>query len=238
MRLALLIPLLAAAPLTPAAGPASPVVVELFTSEGCSSCPPADLILAEIEKQLGPQVIVLSEHVDYWDYLGWKDRFSSADFTARQKRYAANIGGDAGVYTPQMVVDGRVGFVGSNGRRATSEIKKAARETKLAVSIVNNGGRLTIETAGVPADAAVLLALTESNIETSVKRGENSGKSLRHTGVVRSWTVLGKPQKGAPFRAEFAPQLSSNWKTGDLQAVVLVEDRGNMRILGAAAVKL
>jgi len=116
-----------------------PVLLELFTSEGCSSCPPADRLLEFIDQKQpvpGADLIVLSEHVDYWDRLGWRDPFSSPQYTARQQEYASKFSGD-GVYTPQLVVDGRFGFVGSDGPEAASAIQKAMRERKIAIAISN-----------------------------------------------------------------------------------------------------
>ena len=116
-----------------------PVLLELFTSEGCSSCPPADRLLEILDQKqpvAGADLIVLSEHVDYWDRLGWKDPFSSSQYTARQQDYTNKYNFD-GVYTPQLVVDGRFGFVGSDGREASSAIQKAIRERKIPIEISN-----------------------------------------------------------------------------------------------------
>jgi hypothetical protein len=120
----------------PGAGPHPPVVVELFTSEGCSSCPPADRLLAEIQEQSRPgaEIIVLSEHVDYWNYIGWRDSFSSKQFSDRQSAYAQTIGSDE-VYTPQMVVDGAAAFIGSDVARATQEIARAATVPKRSLNV-------------------------------------------------------------------------------------------------------
>src|SRR5271156_239270 len=116
-----------------------PVLLELFTSEGCSSCPPADRLLEILDQKqpvAGADLIVLSEHVDYWDRLGWKDPFSSPQYTARQQDYTNKYNFD-GVYTPQLVVDGRFGFVGSDGREASAAIQKAMREQKIPIEISN-----------------------------------------------------------------------------------------------------
>src|SRR5260370_27672595 len=117
-----------------------PVLLELFTSEGCSSCPPADRLLEILdEKQpvAGADLIVLSEHVDYWDRLGWKDPFFSSQFTARQQDYTNRYNLD-GLYTPQLVVDGRYGFVGSDGREASTPVQKAIRAPKNPIPISNS----------------------------------------------------------------------------------------------------
>ena len=125
-----------------------PVLLELFTSEGCSSCPPADRLLEILDQKqpvVGADLIVLSEHVDYWDRLGWKDPFSTSQYTARQQEYTNKFKLD-GVYTPQLVVDGRFGLVGSDGRGASSAIQRALRERKIPMAISNaarDGNRLT-----------------------------------------------------------------------------------------------
>ncbi|MEO8025490.1 MAG: DUF1223 domain-containing protein [Bryobacteraceae bacterium] len=232
----LLLPVLAAAAFAATPGTTTmPVVVELFTSEGCSSCPPADKLLAELQKQYGANLIVLSEHVDYWDYIGWRDPFSTAEFTGRQRAYARTLAGENGVYTPQMVIDGRTGFVGSDSRKAQSEIKHASSNAKIAVHIEKRGDTFAISTAELPANANVLVAITEANLESDVRRGENSGHKLRHTGVVRSMHSLGKAERGKAFTSEVTPKVEGPWKRADLQLVVLVEDRSNHQILGAAA---
>ncbi len=215
-----------------------PVVVELFTSEGCSSCPSADTLLAKIEKKYGTNVIVLSEHVDYWNYIGWRDPFSTAGFTARQQQYAKTIGGESGVYTPQIVIDGRTGFVGSNNKTAQSEIRKASQNTKTRVTIEKRGDQLSISTGPLPANANVLVAITEASLASDVRRGENSGRKLRHTGVVRTLSTIGSADRSKTFSGEFTPKLDSSWKRSELRAVVLIEDRTSHEILGAATVTL
>ena len=175
-----------------------PVLLELFTSEGCSDCPPADRLLGELDQTQpvpGAELIVLSEHVDYWDRLGWRDPFSSPQYTARQQEYASKFSRD-GVYTPQLVVDGRFGFVGSDGREAVSAIQNAIREPKIAIAIANvtRAGNQVLAHIELPASAqspkggkAVLyVAIADSKAESHVTRGENGGRNLVHVGVVRS----------------------------------------------------
>ncbi len=218
----------------------TPVIVELFTSEGCSSCPFADKLLADLERTQpfpNAQILVLSEHVDYWNRLGWRDPFSTHAFSQRQSAYADTFGQD-GVYTPQMVVDGRAEFVGSNSVNARKAIAEAVGRPKALVS-VTAGEKLTVNVEQVAgtADADVLLAITESNLRSDVRSGENSGRALNHTGVVRRLTVLGQTHGGS-FSAQTAAQLSPDWKRANLQAIIFVQDRKTKHILGAASVRL
>src|SRR2546426_9999954 len=156
-----------------AESPRTPVLVELFTSEGCSSCPPADLLLGRLQQSqpvAGVEVISLSEHVDYWNQLGWKDPFSSAGFSERQRQYAAVLRGD-GVYTPQMVVDGRAGFVGSETQTALRTIAEAAKKPKATVTLRcgGNPSTLAVRIEDIPgADADVALAIAENGLQSNV----------------------------------------------------------------------
>src|SRR5215831_12740927 len=194
--------------LEPGDGVRSPVVVELFTSEGCSSCPPADDVLAQLQQTqsvAGAEVIALSEHVDYWNYIGWSDPFSSAAFSERQEAYAQAFRQES-VYTPQMIVDGQTEFNGSAMNKAREAIAKAARSPKADVRIVipetktqkdNQKVRLNVDVKNVPpvnrGDVAeVILAITEDNLSSNVSRGENSGRKLAHIAVVREMRALGR----------------------------------------------
>lgn len=217
------------------AGQRTPVVVELFTSEGCSSCPAADELLLRLDEAQpipGVEVIALGQHVDYWNRLGWRDPFSAAEFTARQQQYHAVLR-TAGVYTPQMVIDGRAELVGSDSGKAQREIVAAAREPKVEVRLEIVGDRLRVQVDALPKQSGeVLLAITERGLESKVGRGENAGRRLRHTAVVRRLTTLGKagPQ---PFSTEVALSLDPAWKHEKLRAVVLVQDRNTRRICAA-----
>jgi len=214
----------------------TPVVVELFTSEGCSSCPPADLLLTKLENMqpiAGAHIIALSEHVDYWDTLGWRDPFSSLQFSLRQQEYS-DMFHDVGPYTPQMVIDGVTGFIGSDAGRAMETIAKAARAPKTAVSIASAAGRVSIKAAGVTSPADVLLAITESGLLSNVSAGENQGRRLTHTAVVRSLRVVGKTRSHEPFEADVAAHPGKSWKLDMLRAVVILQDRSKHKILGAS----
>jgi hypothetical protein len=173
----------------PAAAP--PVVVELFTSQGCSSCPPADELLTELAGQ--PGIVALSLHVDYWDYIGWKDPYASQQYTARQQRYAEALNLRY-VYTPQIVVDGRTNVVGSHRAEVLSAIAAAAkRDRPIAISFdMGDGGKVIIPEGHAPGvGATVWLAVYDREHLTEVRRGENAGRRLRNANVVRSFERLG-----------------------------------------------
>jgi hypothetical protein len=234
-----------------AAAARQPVIVELFTSEGCSSCPPADTLLAELaaRQPLGSaEVIALEEHVDYWDQQGWKDPFSSATWTARQYEYAGRLH-NGNPYTPEMVVDGTEGFVGSRRDLARQEIEKAAaiQKTRIEISEISPlqnksvAFKVSVERLGsiAPRDTAeIILAITESGLHSSVKAGENSGEELHHSPVVRELKVIGVMGKSGEegFHAQPSVKLDARWNLENLRAVVFVQEKKNRRILGAAAV--
>jgi len=212
------------------------VIVELFTSEGCSSCPPADAVLARLENS--GDAIVLGEHVTYWDRLGWKDRFSAETFTQRQEEYVWRFRIES-AYTPQMVVNGQAEFVGSDEGRARQEILKAAREPKARVELSPKDGEVAIKVAELPAAAKgvnVILAVTETRLDTEVRGGENGGHKLRHTGVVRSMATVGRIDgKSGIYTAQAHYRLDPSWKRENVKLVVFLEDRASKKIWGAAA---
>lgn len=229
----------------------SPVLVELFTSEGCSSCPPADELLTRLEQTqpvAGTEVIALSEHVDYWNRLGWTDPYSSSEFSARQNDYARAFHIDE-VYTPQMIVDGRAQFVGSNLSSAREAIASAARDLRTAVTVSlasedTRAASITLDVrvaslSDVAFDLAeVLVAITESGLRSSVLRGENAGRRLSHTAVVRKLRPIGSMDTRAAFRAQPVVRIEKTWKRDSLKAVVFVQERTSRRVLGAASVSL
>ncbi len=221
---------------TTASGERIPVIVELFTSEGCSSCPPADVVLAELEKTqpvANAQIITLGEHVDYWNYLGWADPFSNAIFSERQQAYSQSLGSNT--YTPQMVVNGRAEFNGSDAGKAAAAIARAIREPRAKMNISSGkNSKIAVITSAIPtgvnaASLQVVLALTENNLSSKVVRGENAGHVLKHRTVVRSLKVIGTPAK-----AETSLTFDQKWKRENLQIVAFLQDSKTHRIYGAA----
>ena len=223
--------------LTPAMAQ-NPVVVELFTSEGCSSCPPADAVLLDLSRHTqdsGTDLILLGEHVDYWNYIGWTDRFSSVQFSDRQSEYAKEFHLGS-VYTPQMVIDGRVQFVGNDASEVQRKIQQEAQQPKPAqVSLKWEGkSRLNIKVQSptVP-HSKVLLAVTEDGLTTSVGSGENDGRTLHHAAVVRQLRDLGSVNKSV-FETTVDVAQHSGWNPAQLKVAVLVQDSDTGKILGAA----
>jgi len=217
------------------------VVVELFTSEGCSSCPPADALLTRIGHKPsanGAEIVPLGFHVDYWDDLGWRDRFSSRAYTERQQKYAARFRLD-GPYTPQMVVDGQAEFVGNDSGRAEDAITRAAAQPQEAdVQLTwTTPDKLLVRVlaADKSAHADVRLAITEDNLSTNVAAGENDGRVLRHTAVVRDFRLLGQLGNGT-FQAEVALKPEKDWKVTDLRVAAFVQAAPNGTIEGAASI--
>ncbi len=230
---------------SPAApGKPTPVIVELFTSEGCSSCPPADTVLSGLTRQpiAGVEVIALGEHVDYWNHGGWADSFSSAKFSGRQSDYSQTFGKDT-VYTPQMIVDGKTQFVGSDEDLARKAISAAAHTPKANVNLAQSGPQsLTVRVDHLPVSvqndpADILLAVTEDGLASSVGGGENSGRHLVHSAVVRSLQVLGRTSGGV-FTATPTVTRTAGWKRGRLHAIIFVQEHRSRRIVGAAEVGL
>ena len=227
-----------------------PVLVELFTSEGCSSCPSADQALEQLQKTQPISkalVIPLSEHVDYWNYIGWSDPFSSGAFSERQRGYARALRLD-NIYTPQMVVNGQAEFVGSDRNRAESAIEQAAGGVHADVQLkpvfaAGGSPSLEVRIENVPAvrrgdTADVMLAIAEDGLRSSVSRGENAGRKLGHTAVVRQMRSLGAAAAGRPFTATTAVSIDAKWKRADVSAVVFVQERTGRRVLGVARVSL
>jgi len=196
-----------------------------------------------------PEIIALEEHVDYWDSLGWRDPYSSVHLTERQQDYAASFRNE-GVYTPQMVVDGRTEFVGSSQNRAKSAIADAAREPKAEVvlrRVVTAGdgqAKIAVEVKMLPVgeirEAQVWLAVTENELHSNVLHGENAGQDLHHDAVVRSLRKVGNAaaNRETAFASEQDVHFDSGWKKENLRVVVFVQDPKSKRIVGAAALRL
>ena len=214
-----------------------PVLVELFTSEGCSSCPPADRALTFLEKQQpnsDAEIITLSLHVTYWDDLGWKDKFSSMLFTQRQELYSQRFNLDS-MYTPQMVIDGNYELVGSDLTRAQKLISESAKNQKAKVEITNTDNKLKIKVSEIPThkDATVYLAIVEDNLISNVGNGENSGKKLEHNSVVHTLQSIGSiNSQNGEYEGEYPLQLQANWKKRDLKIIAFVQENNSRKILG------
>ncbi len=226
------------------------VIVELFTSEGCSSCPSAERMLADMERRQpvpGVRVIGLEEHVDYWNQLGWKDAYSSPQFRFRQNDYAKLFGVDE-VYTPQMVVGGNAGFAGDSYVTAVAEIAShgASAQDDIQLAASPNTSDPTLLDLHVTAkrrvagtEGVLYLAVTESGISSRVTRGENQGRTLKHAPLVRSFGMLGKMDRNNPRLAlNSTLQLPADWKRENLRAVVFLQDKKSKRITGAGTLDL
>lgn len=231
----LVLAIFAATPAGSAPDPAAQVrgVVELFTSQGCSSCPPADKLLGDLAKS--SDLIALSFPVDYWDYIGWKDTLADPAFTARQKAYAAQRG-DGQIYTPQAVIDGVTHVVGSDrmeisGALTSSAQRKGAMTVPVTLAVAN--GQVSIDVGAAPADgprkASVWLLDTIPSKTVAIGRGENSGRTLTYTNVVRKISKLGD-WTGEP--AHFA--LASRLNNGGYVVLLQAGEPGPGVILGAA----
>ncbi|MET7751173.1 DUF1223 domain-containing protein [Micromonospora sp. NPDC005367] len=220
-------------------------IVELFTSQGCSSCPPAEELLSEIERDAREQrqrIFALGFHVDYWDDLGWPDRFADAAYTARQQAYARAFG-SGHLYTPQMVVNGTVEFVGSDRRRATNAIASAltaAATTPIALSVENasggtGGGRRVVVGYQTerPLERAVLnVAIVERGLVSEVARGENAGRTLRQDNVVRAFTSVSLDAE----RGRVELEVPSDLDPRQASVVGYVQNDGDKAIVGAVAI--
>ncbi len=226
-----------------------PVVVELFTSEGCSSCPPADALLLELERAQpieGAKVIALEEHVDYWNHDGWTDPYSSADWTQRQVDYVTKFK-EKEPYTPQMIIDGQTQTVGGRESEVRQAIRQAASQPQTEVTLTAGNaasdatpqftvhvGKLTGNTDRDTVE--VWVAISESGLGSSVNAGENAGKTLYHASVLRSLHKIGvaKPNTDTAFEASPRVKLRSDWNRKNIEIVVFIQDKKSMRILGAA----
>jgi len=204
-------------------------VIELFTSEGCSSCPPADNAVAKLLKEYNNNVYVLGYHVDYWDNLGWKDAFSNADYTKRQKNYARTL--KSGVYTPQVIVNGEEQFVGSDENKLHNSINKDLKENpQQHLSINAKANNNTIEVSYQTNSTNNLnIALIQLSAETKVKRGENHGATLHHVNIVRSFQTIALKNNTGNVSLNIPKGLSAK----DCAVIAFTQD-ANMKITLAA----
>ncbi len=209
---------------------ANPVVIELFTSQGCSSCPPADAFLAALADR--DDVIALALHVDYWDYLGWADRFASPAFTARQRSYA-RAKGSRTIYTPQIVVEGGADVVGSRPAEVSALIDaERADVDPVQLTLVRSGGSVTVNAAAAsPAgDLAVELVRYTPHAEVAIARGENAGHTIGYANVVTSWTTVDTWNGTGTYRKALVAD-------GAAPVVVILQRPGTGVIVAAARLR-
>ena len=234
----------------PVARSSTPILVELFTSEGCSSCPPADSLLQhliETPPVAGAEIIGLGEHVDYWDHQGWRDRFSSADYTERQERYSSKLKVQS-IYTPQMIVNGRSEFVGSDIKAARLAIDRAVGLPHGVVAIAieppatNRVATVTVKAIELPAlsrgdRAEIVVAVIEDGLRSNVRAGENRGRTLTHAAVVRRLSTIGEAKgDGASVRSDVT--IEPEWRLENLKVVAFVQERATRHVIAAAVVPL
>jgi hypothetical protein len=224
-----------------------PVLVELFTSEGCSSCPPADALLRKLDGMQpvpGALAIVLSEHVDYWNHDGWTDAYSSSFFTDRQENYARRFA-LSGPYTPQMVVDGAAQLNGSSAPDVGKALETARAHTKIpiqisAVTVVNPKElRVHLAVDALPADfkarkADILIAVALNHAESHVLAGENKGRDIQHVAVAESINKVGTVEKGKSFDRDVSVKVKSTADAANLRLIAFVQAPDSGEVVGAS----
>lgn len=221
----------------------TPVMIELFTSEGCPTCPPADKYLAQLENTqpfAGVELITLAWHVDYWNSFGWKDEFSSPVFSQRQVIYsrALNIGE---TYTPQMFVDGQAHFIGTKADKAEKAVAEAKKKNKHEIALSFDGSKLKVDLPKIEGHkrATVFLAFTESNLVRKIGRGNNAGKTLEHSSVVRSVRSIGMIEADKnSFFAETLIDIPMDWARENVKIVVFVQENQSRKILAVNRISL
>jgi hypothetical protein len=227
--------------------PTHPILVELFTSEGCSSCPPADLFLKKIdgfEPAPGVRLIVLSEHVTYWDHDGWKDPNSSQALTDRQSSYETALG-EKESFTPQLIVDGTTQLRLNEPQSMDAALQKAASEPKVPLRISDvsldpanpTRLRLHVNADAAPDNADVYVAVALDHVESQVFKGENGGKHLEHVAVVEQLAKIGKLSKGKNFSEEVQLKLKPGTDPKNLRIVAFIQEPGPGKLLGAVQQK-
>jgi hypothetical protein len=231
-------------------GSRTPVLIELFTSEGCSSCPPADALLEKLDRSQpvnGVELIVLSEHVDYWNDIGWKDPYSSHEYSERQSAYAAHFG-HRGVYTPQMVIDGHSELVGSDERRVIAAIENETKFAKVPLSLsairFESNNKLSMHVEAGPLgpsvavrSASLFLAIADESDESQVSRGENAGRTLKHVAVLRSLAPVGRVGKSDKVSLDITVNFN-NQNRRVLRIVGIIQEPSAGRVLGVTSARL
>jgi hypothetical protein len=230
-------------------GSRTPVLIELFTSEGCSSCPPADALLEKLDRSQpvhGAELIVLSEHVDYWNDIGWKDPYSSNEYSERQSAYAAHFGRSS-IYTPQMVVDGHAELVGSDELGAIEAVENETRFVKVPLSLsgvhFENNNKVSMHVEAGPLEAIgarsanLYLAIADESDVSQVSRGENAGRTLKHVAVLRSLVPVGRVDKADKVSKDITVNVS-NESRGRLRIVGIIQEQSAGRVLGVASARL
>jgi hypothetical protein len=207
-------------------------LVELFTSEGCSSCPPADEAVAALAKDYPANVFVLCFHVDYWNYLGWKDEFSSADNTNRQQAYAAAFNLTS-IYTPEAIINGKTEFTGSDKRKLYASVEQELNNDNHSVielSAKANGLKAIVVSYKANADNKSMLqvALVQLQAVSAVKRGENKGKELHHINVVRNFKTV------AAAEGSVSISIPEGLSAGECKIIAFMQNRSDMHISAAA----
>lgn len=240
------------------------VLVELFTSEGCSSCPPADKVLEELSNEqpiANTEIIVLSEHVDYWNRLGWQDPYSLNEFSLRQSNYA-EVFDNSSVYTPQMVINGQYELIGSDKQKALRLINNSVEQSLYEIKLsykenTKNSLELDIDISKLPLTSNktisktnntsdindvndVMVAITEDKLQSNVIRGENAGHKLHHIGVVRKLSLLSEITSNttSPYKSKIEISLSSKWQRSNLKVVVFVQNRKGRQVFGVKSIKI
>ena len=224
------------------AGGGSPILVELFTSEGCSSCPPADELLEKLDGSQpvpGAQLIVMSEHVDYWNHDGWKDPYSSSLLTERQSAYVQALGVSE-LYTPQMIADGRSELRLADPRQMAQIVQKAAADPKIPIRIESASvagnvlrGRIETDINSEKQNADLYLAIALDRAQSQVLRGENSGRRLTHVAVVEYLKKIGKLESGKKCGQDFQVKLKPGEDAANIRIIAFLQEPGPGKVLGA-----
>ncbi len=227
-------------------GRSIPILLELFTSEGCSSCPPADKLLGILDREQpvsGVQLIVLSEHVDYWNHDGWTDPYSSHAISERQEEYASRVG-VSDIYTPQLVIDGCRQALGNNWAATKHAIDDSLHDIKVPITLSarKDGSRFVVHVdvnpAGIASPAGeAYLVLAIDHGHSHVLHGENAGRDIDHVAIADSFHKIGKVAAGASFSKDVQAKVDDNLRAGPVRIIAYLQDNGTKRIIGVAQTK-